>query len=453
MELNDFFKNITHEDAKELESGLGIKEDVKRWIVSYRNYLNDSGKSKKTSDNYDVVLNAFEKYISRYCGSLSGIGLLSIDSHINDFLSYMEEYQVSKEYGSLKERIDRLIGFINSYTIKTVDEFESAIPSYFTDMDDDVVDINEYVLKDFLAYLKKKNIFEIEKVSVSGYIETRPRVKTDTMIQRRIAIIAFLKFIDRSIGYDKFESELWRVKQYRKTKEFNQLKTGFDVSDQKKISTLLSKPPSKTVMGMKKAKRNSEYVEWRTRAMMVLMMRSGLRTTEALGLKYSDIIESKDKKTYFLEVLGKGNKIRRVPISKSIFEPYLVYLRENQIGEYLSSTSRRGLPQNRSNLYTMIKARLKKAGVSQYGLHIFRHHFGSSFASENGNIKVLQQLLGHSSIKTTMIYSEIDDNELARHVSSLSHYQSNAYEYGDDELEKILDENEDEYMAIIGSED
>lgn len=453
MELNDFFKDIALEGAKELESGLGIKEDVKRWIASYRNFLNDSGKSKKTSDNYDVVLNAFEKYISRYCGSLSGIGLLSVDNHINDFLSYMEEYQVSKEFGSLKERIDRLIKFINSFAIKTVDEFESAIPPYFTDMDDDEVDINEYVLKDFLAYLKEKNVDVIEKVSVAGYIESRPRVKVDTMIQRRIAIIAFLKFIDKSIGYDKFESDLWRVKQYHKTKEFNQLKTGFSVSDQKKISTLLSVPPSKTVMGMKKAKRNSEYVEWRTRAMMVLMMRAGLRTTEALGLKDSDIVESKDKKTYFLEVLGKGNKIRRVPISKAIFEPYLVYLRENRIGEYLSATSRKGLPQNRSNLYTMIKARLKKAGVSQYGLHIFRHHFGSSFASENGNIKVLQQLLGHSSIKTTMIYSEIDDNELARHVSSLSHYQSNAYGYSDDELEKILDENEDEYMAIIGSED
>lgn len=453
MELNDFFKNIALEGAKELESGLGIKEDVKRWIASYRNFLNDSGKSKKTSDNYDVVLNAFEKYISRYCGSLSGIGLLSVDNHINDFLSYMEEYQVSKEFGSLKERIDRLIKFINSFAIKTVDEFESAIPPYFTDMDDAEVDINEYVLKDFLAYLKEKNVDVIEKVSVAGYIESRPRVKVDTMIQRRIAIIAFLKFIDKSIGYDKFESDLWRVKQYHKTKEFNQLKTGFSASDQKKISTLLSVPPSKTVMGMKKAKRNSEYVEWRTRAMMVLMMRAGLRTTEALGLKDSDIVESKDKKTYFLEVLGKGNKIRRVPISKAIFEPYLVYLRENRIGEYLSATSRKGLPQNRSNLYTMIKARLKKAGVSQYGLHIFRHHFGSTFASENGNIKVLQQLLGHSSIKTTMIYSEIDDNELARHVSSLSHYQSNAYEYGDDELEKILDENEDEYMAIIGSED
>lgn len=453
MELNDFFKNTAHQESKSLESRLGVNVDVKRWISSYRGYLTDSGKSKKTSDNYDVVLKAFEKYVDRYCMTLSGIGSISIDNHINDFLSYMEEYQVSKDFGSIKERIDRLIAFVNACSVKTVEEFESAIPPYFTDMDDDDVDINEYVLKDFLGYLKENDIFEIGKIAVAGYIESRPRVKVETMIQRRIAIIAFLKFIDKSIGYDKFESDLWRVKQYHKTKEFNQLKTGFSASDQRKISTLLSKPPSKAVMGLKKAKRNSEYVEWRTRAMMVLMMRAGLRTTEAIGLKYSDIVESKDKKTYFLEVLGKGNKIRRVPISKAIFEPYLVYLKENRIGEYLSSTSRRGLPQNRSNLYTMIKARLKKEGVSQFGLHIFRHHFGSSFASENGNIKVLQQLLGHSSIKTTMIYSEIDDNELARHVSSLSHYESNAYGYSDEELERILDESEDEYAANIAAED
>ena len=64
---------------------------------------------------------------------------------------------------------------------------------------------------------------------------------------------------------------------------------------------------------------------------------------------------------------------------------------------------------------------LENAGVSQAGLHIFRHHFGSTFASKQGNMKVLQQLLGHVNISTTMIYIQVNDEVLADAVMQSSY--------------------------------
>ena len=107
-----------------------------------------------------------------------------------------------------------------------------------------------------------------------------------------------------------------------------------------------------------------------------------------------------------------------VPIKKSALDHYLHYLSTNAQGEFLSST-RSGAPMSRGNLYDAVSKLSRKAGVSKVGLHIFRHHFGSTFASLQGNMKVLQQLLGHVDLATTMIYSQINDEVLADAVLSI----------------------------------
>jgi len=60
------------------------------------------------------------------------------------------------------------------------------------------------------------------------------------------------------------------------------------------------------------------------------MKRAGLRSVEALRLKFSDISVNKSGSNFVLKVLGKGNKERRVPISRNLFEPYLNFLQNNQ---------------------------------------------------------------------------------------------------------------------------
>jgi integrase/recombinase XerD len=425
--IDDFFQETAQIDHKPLDSGNGIIYDIQSWSDAYRSFLKDSGKSINTSGLYDVTLNGFKIFISQYHSNMDGISGIGV-SHINDFLEWMEEYQVSKLYGGVKERVDRLLKFLSTAPIKSVGEYEKAMTEYFSNMDDEDVDINEYVLLDFLDFFKGTTK-SIDKDLIKSYIDSRPKVSNDTMNQRRIAIIAFLKFIDKTIGEEKFTAMVWRIKQYKLVKKTNTVNTGFSVPDQQKIRALLNSVPSQNISNLKRVQPHSEYVEWRTRTMMILMMGAGLRVSEALKLRFEDIIAGKGDKPYMLKVIGKGNKERRVPISKHIFEPYLIYLKEHRISEYLSATGRTGRPENRSNLYNVMKKKLIEAGVSQYGLHIFRHHFGSSFAAREGNIKALQQLLGHSNITTTMIYSQISDNELAKAVESTS---SSMYDELDD---------------------
>jgi site-specific recombinase XerD len=159
--------------------------------------------------------------------------------------------------------------------------------------------------------------------------------------------------------------------------------------------------------------------------MLLLMKKAGLRTSEALHLKFTDITLNKSGSSYVLKVLGKGNKERRVPINKKLFEPFLLYLTDNKRGVYLSSTSS-GAPMKRSNLHAAIRKIFEVAGVERSGLHLLRHDYGSRFAAKNGNMKILQDLLGHAVITTTMIYSHVSDEVMANAVNQLDEKDINA---------------------------
>lgn len=418
--LNDFFKETPENDHISINSGKGIIYDTQQWIEKYRKHLENSGKSRNTIELYRVTLDAFKIYVARYLYKCEGLSNISIPD-INEFLEWMEEYKTSSKYGSIKERIDYLIKYISFTGVSTYNEYSKNISAYFVDMDDDMVEMNGYILEDFGEFFKN-SIHPISKELIQKYIDSRPKASNATMEQRRIALIAFFGFIDKASREERFGPEMWRVKMYKKTKKANEHIAGFSIDDEKKIRKELLLAPEKSISLLKKVRKGSEYCEWRNRAMIVLMMEAGLRSMEALNLKFTDIKEevAKDeegKEMYILKVLGKGNKERRVPIVKEKLQTYVEYLSENRRGEYLSSTES-GSPMHRVNLYNAVKIKLTSAGVSRAGLHIFRHHFGSSFAlKENSSMTVLQTLLGHSSISTTMVYSKLSDEHLTKAVA------------------------------------
>jgi len=409
INIDELFTEELETLQNELDSGNGVLSDIKLWIDRYKAHLINSNKSINTIELYDVTLKGLYEYIEQNHSSISGIS--TIKSVLNQFLEWMEQYSVNKRYGTQRERIVLLKKFIDESDPINLDNYQHLVDIFFRELDDGIVDKAEFVIKDFYEYYAVLG-GDIDQAKIRGYIESRPKVMLATMNQRRIALVAFLNFIDKSVGSDHFSQDMWRVKHYKLTKRVNNVNTGFSLEDQEKISALLSVPPNKTVALLKRVQGHSEYVEWRTRAMMILMMKAGLRTSEALTIRFEDIVLSKDEKTFTLKVLGKGNKERRVPISRSVFEPYLAYLKEHRIGEYLSATDR-GQPQRRQNLYQAIKIKLLSAGISKSGLHIFRHHFGSNFAAKDGNMKILQDLLGHAVITTTMIYSHVSDEVMA----------------------------------------
>lgn len=398
-----------------LDSGEGIIYDVNVWLNRYRKSLEDYNRSKNTIMLYNLTLEALHLFIKQYYHSLEGIS--SIINVVNPFLVWMEQYSVNKKYGSQKERLTLLKDFIERYENLSVENYFDCVADYFRDMNDDIVDTADFVIKDFYNYYRSIG-GEVNQAKLKGYLDSRPRVSMATMNQRRIALIAFLNFIDKSMNVGHFSKDIWKIKTYKVPEKVNDVITGLTDDEDAKLLAYLNINPADAVSSLARVQPSSLYCEWRNRAMLILMRKAGLRSVEALRLKFSDITVNKSGLSFVLKVLGKGNKERRVPINKNLFAPYLEFLQNNKMGVYLSSTSS-GAPMPRANLHIAIRDMYTAAGINRSGLHLLRHDFGSRFAAKNGNMKILQDILGHKAGKTTMIYSHVSDDVMANAVNQM----------------------------------
>ena len=152
----------------------------------------------------------------------------------------------------------------------------------------------------------------------------------------------------------------------------------------------------------------------RDRAILELMYACGLRVSEAVDLKISDV----ELDTGILTCKGKGNKTRKVPIGKSAVEwlkSYLVLRRRKENFEinnlFVSSLGR---PVNRQIIHNFIKEYAEKAGLEDVSPHTLRHSFATHLIQNRADIRSVQQLLGHADISTTQIYTHMTDSHLRK---------------------------------------
>ncbi|MGO9608373.1 MAG: tyrosine-type recombinase/integrase, partial [Verrucomicrobiia bacterium] len=153
----------------------------------------------------------------------------------------------------------------------------------------------------------------------------------------------------------------------------------------------------------------------RDRAMLEFMYATGLRVSEVAQIKLSDI----NFEAGFLRSLGKGSKERIVPIGKQAIDWMQRYLHEargsfagaNSVGEVFLST--RGQPLSRKTIWVLIKKYARRAGISKnITPHTLRHSFASHLLNNGGDLRVIQEMLGHADISTTQIYTHIDQQRL-----------------------------------------
>jgi integrase/recombinase XerD len=149
----------------------------------------------------------------------------------------------------------------------------------------------------------------------------------------------------------------------------------------------------------------------RNRAMIEMMYGSGLRVSELIDVKLSNI----DLEHAFMKVDGKGSKQRLVPLSEeSETQMKLWLLIRNEMvirkgfEDYLF-LNRRGAKLTRVMIFTIVKQLAQLAGIKKnISPHTFRHSFATHLLEGGANLRVIQQLLGHESIMTTEIYTHID---------------------------------------------
>jgi integrase/recombinase XerD len=234
------------------------------------------------------------------------------------------------------------------------------------------------------------------------------------MQQRKASLQAFLSFIDKSMKQEHFKSMYWEFNMYPlPTQNSKVKKLAFEEALLIKLVDVLHDYPKNINKYLVKIYAHSEYTAYKNTFMILIMMYGGCRASEALSIKYSDIIETQSSDAtplYEITVIGKGLKERPVYIKQVHLKEHLEYLLANRgANDFISGKKNSDTPLSRQPLFSFTKKIFNLAGSDKKGLHIFRHHFASSFVEQNGNIKILQELLDHSNITTTMIYSDISN--------------------------------------------
>ena len=157
----------------------------------------------------------------------------------------------------------------------------------------------------------------------------------------------------------------------------------------------------------------TNMIEIRDMAIIELMYSSGLRVSETANINISDFEEDKS----FLRVLGKGSKTRLVPMGRFAINAINNWLIERE--KILNKTEALFLNSKGTRLTVRsIQLRLKKMAVKQ-GLppihpHMLRHSFATHMLESSGDLLTIQELLGHSSLSTTQIYTKLDYQHLAK---------------------------------------
>jgi integrase/recombinase XerD len=150
-------------------------------------------------------------------------------------------------------------------------------------------------------------------------------------------------------------------------------------------------------------------------AIMELFYSSGLRLSEICN----SMLESLDLDDKFLRVTGKGNKTRLVPIGARALDALKRYLnneRHTLAGKKTHSNiflSVRGGPLSPDRVRQIVKERAKAANLDQNIYpHLLRHSFATHLLENGADLRVIQELLGHSDIATTQIYTHVDQKRL-----------------------------------------
>lgn len=165
----------------------------------------------------------------------------------------------------------------------------------------------------------------------------------------------------------------------------------------------------------------------RNRAILETLYSCGLRVSELVNLKLSDLYFDEG----FIKVEGKGNKQRLIPISpKAINEIKLYFTDRNQIEvksgheDFVFISLRRGKRLSRIMIFHMIKELAQQAGITKnISPHTFRHSFATHLLEGGANLRAIQCMLGHESIATTEIYTHIDRNVLRSEI--IEHHPRN----------------------------
>lgn len=165
-------------------------------------------------------------------------------------------------------------------------------------------------------------------------------------------------------------------------------------------------------------------VELRNKTMVELTYSCGLRVSELINIKLSDIHIQME----IIDIFGKGSKERIVPFGGKALELLKKYLAEGRpklmktkSTDYLFISQKNGDQMTRQNVFMMLKEKAIEAGITKpISPHKLRHSFATHLLQRGLDLRLIQELLGHEDISTTEIYTHVN-NEQVRRVYDEAH--------------------------------
>lgn len=158
----------------------------------------------------------------------------------------------------------------------------------------------------------------------------------------------------------------------------------------------------------------------RNKAMIEMLYGCGLRVSELTNLKLSDLFFEEN----FIKVTGKGNKQRLVPVGGRAVAQVTRYIQHVRIHQKIAKgaeniifLNNRGQSLTRAMVFNIVKNLAVKAGIHKsISPHTFRHSFATHLVEGGADLRSVQEMLGHSSITTTEIYTHIDREYLRKNI-------------------------------------
>lgn len=263
---------------------------------------------------------------------------------------------------------------------------------------------NSYIrdLDGYKTYLeekrKKTNITKVDKYDIESYLEylNKNNYTTTSIARKLTAVKNFHKYL---LATNRVKTdEALTIERPKLRKKLPNVLTVEEVDNLLDINT---KTP----------------FDYRNKAMLELLYGTGLRITEMLDLKLGDI----DFENCIVRCFGKGSKERIVPIGEYIIDSLNNYLDHGRnlllkfkTSDYLFLNSR-GDRISRFSFFKIIKKLLREKGIKKdVSPHSLRHSFATHMLENGADLRSIQELLGHSDIATTRIYTHITNKKVEK---------------------------------------
>ena len=249
-------------------------------------------------------------------------------------------------------------------------------------------------LKKFYNYINK-DFSKVTKNDVSKFIQNISKQESPKSLSRIISTLkSFYKFL--------------QINKYTKTSPLTLIS---NPKQAKNLPKVLSEEEVFTLLDINTV---TDF-DFRNKAMLELMYSSGLRVSELINLNVNDI----DLKNCLVRIFGKGSKERIIPLNDYAAEALKIYILDHRYNLFKHSENNylflnnHGEKMTRQGFFKILKKiAIEKNIKTNFSPHTLRHSFATHLLKHGADLRSIQELLGHSDISSTQIYTYVSNERL-----------------------------------------